>query len=542
MNTSGMGYKILDERYALLECLAVSGIGEIYRGRDLELAQTEAKPSRILIHLLPQNYQISDLEAKLADTQQRIERLNQTWILPILAQGQTEGRQYLILRSPESLGAHSVMSLPSQQLPTLSQLMAQFGCLVKTKQLPSIIDSALLISLPNQSLYLLATAFLPPIHSLRAYHTGLTLYKHPSIKRSLALSSIMAITLSTFAVEYQNKPDTLSLPIIQTASPQFASAQTVFKTLTPVAPTNYLTLHDRPLASHSLNPALPFALQEPLAAEPAFVALSSNSIHTSAHQLSQQTQLAALPSVQLGLTQIETAVEKATEKIADKTAEKMSEKTTDKITDKKKSTTPPKLEKQQAASLAATPTQATANTPPKAQAAKPKLAETLVETAVTAQPTTAPAQTHSEALYYTANVEASEAVAYSTPQVAPPTVATPKPVAATTKAPRLSLNDLIERANQALDLENFSEKNGVVFYLRQIKLRDHLHPQIERLGRFVVLYQHEIARNKLKIKATMQAQALLSLSKSLIQEFNLKSLNSAQQVLEHKSNQYLLAH
>lgn len=532
MNTSGMGYKILDERYALLECLAVSGIGEIYRGRDLELAQTEAKPSRILIHLLPQNYQISDLKAKLADTQQRIERLNQTWILPILAQGQTEGRQYLILRSPESLGAHSVMSLPSQQLPTLSQLMAQFGYLVKTKQLPSIIDSALLISLPNQSLYLLATAFLPPIHSLRAYHTGLTLYKHPSIKRSLALSSIMAITLSTFAVEYQNKPDTLSLPIIQTAAPQFASAQTVFKTLTPVAPTDYLTLHDRPLASHSLNPALPFALQEPLAAEPAFVALSSNSIHISAHQLSQQTQLAALPSAQLGLTQIEIAVEKATEKIADKTAEKMSEKTTDKITDKKKSTTPPKLEKQQA----------TANTLSKAQAAKPKLAETLVETAVTAQPTTAPAQTHSEALYYTANIEASEAVAYSTPQVAPPTVATPKPVAATTKAPRLSLNDLIERANQALDLENFSEKNGVVFYLRQIKLHDHLHPQIERLGRFVVLYQHEIARNKLKIKATIQAQALLSLSKSLIQEFNLKSLNSAQQVLEHKSNQYLLAH
>lgn len=520
MNTSGMGYKILDERYALLECLAVSGIGEIYRGRDLELAQTEAKPSRILIHLLPQNYQISDLEAKLADTQQRIERLNQTWILPILAQGQTEGRQYLILRSPESLGAHSVMSLPSQQLPTLSQLMAQFGYLVKTKQLPSIIDSALLISLPNQSLYLLATAFLPPIHSLRAYHTGLTLYKRPSIKRSLALSSIMAITLSTFAVEYQNKPDTLSFPIIQTAAPQFASAQTVFKTLTPVAPTDYLTLHDRPLASHSLNPALPFALQEPLAAEPAFVALSSNSIHISAHQPSQQTQLAALPSAQLGLTQIETAVEKATEKIADK------------ITDKKKSTAPPKLEKQQA----------TANTLSKAQAAKPKLAETLVETAVTAQPTTAPAQTHSEALYYTANVEASEAVAYSTPQVAPPTVATPKPVAATTKAPRLSLNDLIERANQALDLENFSEKNGVVFYLRQIKLRDHLHPQIERLGRFVVLYQHEIARNKLKIKATIQAQALLSLSKSLIQEFNLKSLNSAQQVLEHKSNQYLLAH
>lgn len=520
MNTSGMGYKILDERYALLECLAVSGIGEIYRGRDLELAQTEAKPSRILIHLLPQNYQISDLEAKLADTQQRIERLNQTWILPILAQGQTEGRQYLILRSPESLGAHSVMSLPSQQLPTLSQLMAQFGYLVKTKQLPSIIDSALLISLPNQSLYLLATAFLPPIHSLRAYHTGLTLYKRPSIKRSLALSSIMAITLSTFAVEYQNKPDTLSLPIIQTAAPQFASAQTVFKTLTPVAPTDYLTLHDRPLASHSLNPALPFALQEPLAAEPAFVALSSNSIHISAHQPSQQTQLAALPSAQLGLTQIETAVEKATEKIADK------------ITDKKKSTAPPKLEKQQA----------TANTLPKAQAAKPKLAETLVETAVTAQPTTAPAQTHSEALYYTANIEASEVVAYSTPQIAPPAVATPKPVAATTKAPRLSLNDLIERANQALDLENFSEKNGVVFYLRQIKLRDHLHPQIERLGRFVVLYQHEIARNKLKIKATIQAQALLSLSKSLIQEFNLKSLNSAQQVLEHKSNQYLLAH
>ena len=163
-----MGHKILDERYALLECLAVSAMGEIYRGRDLELAQTEDSPSRILIHLLPRGYQLTNRAAKFAKAQALTQSVNKSWTLPLLAQGQTDNRSYFVLQSPEGLGAQSVMSLPSQQLPSTSKLAQQFAGLVKAKQLPEVLDSALLLILPNNNPYLLATAFIPELHTLRA--------------------------------------------------------------------------------------------------------------------------------------------------------------------------------------------------------------------------------------------------------------------------------------------------------------------------------------------------------------------------------------
>ena len=156
----------------------------------------------------------------------------------------------------------------------------------------------------------------------------------------------------------------------------------------------------------------------------------------------------------------------------------------------------------------------------------PKIKTTLLKQAemvVTASP--AAAYPASEgAIYHTANVE-----------MAP--VARAKQVPNTAAQKTLSLDELIERANRALADQNFSSKNGVIFYTRQIKIRNHLHPQIERLGRFSVMYQHELARNRLRADEPQQAHKLLTNSKNLIQEFNLKSLNSAQQVLEHKSNQ-----
>lgn len=495
MNTSGMGYKILGERYALLECLAVSGIGEIYRGRDLKLAQTEGAASRILIHLLPKQYQVNNLNSNLEYAQKTTKSLNQPWILAILAQGQTDGRQYFVLHSPDSLGAHSVMSLPSQQLPRLNELMQQFGSLVQAKHLPKIVDSALLISLPNQSLYLLATAFLKPIHALRAHHTGLALYKRTVFKPSLALSSIMAITLTTFAVEHSTTSDTINLLPIQTKAIYLASPQTV---LAQAKQTPQTSLNDRPITTNNL--ALPLTLQEPFAAlEPALVALSSTSIQTTATKPLQPIKRSATTSSKPTLASVEI------------------------IAERKKTTVKPSLEKgKEKAILAAT----------KPPTPKPSTRETPVVT-----PTAA-----NEAVYYTANIDKLETTPIVTlpkqaiKQATKPSLA-PKPVT-------LSLEDVIERANKALELENFSEKNGVVFYIRQIKFRDSLHPQIERLGRSVVMYQHEIARNKLKLDAATQAKAILNTSKNLIQEFNLKSLNSAQQVLEHKSNQYnaLLIH
>lgn len=470
MNTSGMGYKILDERYALLECLAVSGIGEIYRGRDLELAQTENVPSRILIHLLPNQYHLPNLAASTQQAQELSASLNKAWLLPILAQGVMGDRQYFVLQSPESLGAHSVMSLPNQQLPALSKLTQQFGSLVKHKQLPKVLDSAFLISLPNQNLYLLATALIQSLHALRAPHTGLSIYQPPTIKRTLALSSIMAIAVSTFAVEYRDHNGIhATLPIVNTelTTPQILLDQAEAGT------------KDRPVQTELL--ALPLALQEPLPKlEPALVKLNS-----AANQSKTPATLTANQAPAPALSLVETTAEKnlATIKPPNKQAE-----------DK------PKI---------LTKTKEIVATPP---------------TGMTTKSSAASKATIDETVYSTASL------------VTLPVATQPKKIPSPVIA--LSMEDLINRANQALEKGNFSTKNGVLFYARQIRIRDRLHPQVERLGRFAVIYQHEVARTMLKTNESVQAHQLLVSTKNLIQEFNLKNLNSAQEVLEQKYNQY----
>lgn len=476
MNTSGMGYKILDERYALLECLAVSGVGEIYRGRDLELAQTESAPSRILIHLLPSGYQLANISSQITQAKTLTKTLNKTWILPILAHGRMGDRQYVVLQSPEGLGAHSVMSLPSQQLPSSSKLAQQFASLVKAKQLPEILDSALLIALPNQSLFLLASALIPSIYALRARHTGLTLYKSAALKRTVALTGIMAITLSTFAFEYRAKPEDHSTQAAEKPLSTLVSPQVLFDQAAQAA------LQDKPLQNQSLN--LPLALQEPLPA-----------IEPTLFKLKTQPELEP-PSATVAVNPEQTsetlALVEIPKKIEDSAAN--SNKKINKV-------------------------EGNAKTTFKVKTTLSKQAELLV----TASPAVAyPAS--EGAIYHTANVEVAS-------------VARAKQVPNTAVQKTLSLDELIERANRALADQNFSSKNGVIFYTRQIKIRNHLHPQIERLGRFSVMYQHELARNRLRADEPQQAHKLLTNSKNLIQEFNLKSLNSAQQVLEHKSNQ-----
>ena len=478
MNTSGMGYKRLDERYALLECLAVSGVGEIYRGRDLDLAQTESAPSRILIHLLPSGYQLANISSQITQAKGLTQTLNKAWILPILTHGQMGDRQYLVLQSSEGLGAHSVMSLPSQQLPSSAKLAQQFASLVKAKQLPEILDSALLIALPNQSLFLLASALIPSIHALRARHTGLTLYKSAALKRTVALTGIMAITLSTFAFEYRAKPEEHSTQAAEKPISTLVSPQILFDQAAQAA------LHDKPLQNQSLN--LPLALQEPLPAiEPPLVKLKAEP---------ELEPPSATVAVNPEPTSETLALVEPPKKADDSTAKH--NKQVNKTEENAKIT------------------------------AKVKTATTLpqhAEIVVTASPA-ADYPASEGAIYHTANVE-----------MAP--VARAKQVPNTTAQKTLSLDELIDRANRALADQNFSSKNGVIFYTRQIKIRNHLHPQIERLGRFSVMYQHELARNRLRADEPQQAHKLLTNSKNLIQEFNLKSLNSAQQVLEHKSNQ-----
>ena len=91
---------ILNNRYALLECLAVSGVGKIYRGRDLQQVKEQGQESRILIHVLPAMTPALPLDAMFQQMAEARQRIAAPWILAPVTYGQDEGTAYFILESP----------------------------------------------------------------------------------------------------------------------------------------------------------------------------------------------------------------------------------------------------------------------------------------------------------------------------------------------------------------------------------------------------------------------------------------------------------
>lgn len=226
--TTIAGYRTLEGRYALLECLAISSIGKIYRGRDLEQAQLQGMDSRILIHLLPASLNKLPLETLFQQISQTHKQAGQDWIMPPRTFGQDEDSRYIVMDSP---AGQAVTSFVRQAGDGGNVLSRQLQPLHKKGCIKRQVDPALVVASAENHFYLLATALSPDIQALQS------LSQPPTIRRktihmlvaglSLGFLSAISVLAASYIFDsgsgsvpaaYMAEPEELPQPPVQLAS------------------------------------------------------------------------------------------------------------------------------------------------------------------------------------------------------------------------------------------------------------------------------------------------------------------------------------
>ena len=527
MNTS-MGYQILEGRYALLDCLAVSSIGEIYRARDLERAQTHGSHSLVMVHILPEA--VSEV-LPIAAVFQQVSALNQhlkkPWILAPLRFGVAGRDRYLVLDHPLNSGTLQRLNAAGLSHDVVQRrASSQLGYLVSRDHLKPRTDSAFLLVGKDPAIYVLATAFLPALQALQSPRTSLTIaQRKPWLKIGMGVTAMMiALGTVTAAVLHEQFSLKQALPVLSSMKLEpstgptvelLAMADTKPVLLDSVVDNQIMQLGTDPKPDPILNTTLvPSTKVEPTvypiskksAPEANRVTMTSSKSGKSVKEVSNKAQKS-----------VETKVEPKRE-LAKHAAR----------------TTEPKLEQSAIVSTKGMEPESSAKT-----LAQPEPVA-LVNLAVNVDQQPAKvvvSESHAKAV---AQPESLAMIPQNTVQVmrSVPTAAIAPMKAAKIEQPPLSLDELIERADEALAKRQFSAaQRGVLYYVRAIRDIAPLHPAVDRLSREVVLYQHEQIRSMILDDDFNQAQHLLTSSANLIREFNLKELNAAQQILEHKASE-----
>ncbi|MBU0655798.1 MAG: hypothetical protein KJ914_11825 [Gammaproteobacteria bacterium] len=219
--TTVAGYRTLEGRYALLECLAISGIGKIYRGRDLEQAQSQGMDSRILIHLLPASLNKLPLETLFQQISQTHKQAGHDWIMPPRTFGQDEDSRYIVMDSPVGQAVTSFVRLAgdgdnllSRQLCRQLQPLHQKGCIKRQ------VDPALVVASAENHFYLLATAFSPDIQALQSLSQPLTIRRKTIHMLVAGLSLGFLSAISALAASYIFDSGSGSAPTAYMAEPE----------------------------------------------------------------------------------------------------------------------------------------------------------------------------------------------------------------------------------------------------------------------------------------------------------------------------------
>lgn len=168
----GEAYTVLSGRYALMECLAESASGKLYRGRDLDKIRDHALVSQVLIHVLPATLALS-AQNVFQQIQQACAGLSTTaGILPAYAYGKDAATAYIVLESPTCAGTQSLSRTTTPHTAQRSIAPQRLARWLKQHALPQHLDPALLLSTPKQQLYVLATALTPAIQALTQTQQG----------------------------------------------------------------------------------------------------------------------------------------------------------------------------------------------------------------------------------------------------------------------------------------------------------------------------------------------------------------------------------
>ncbi|MFN3786129.1 MAG: hypothetical protein ACK4RS_04750 [Thiothrix sp.] len=162
----GGTYVVLNGRYALMECLAESTSGKIYRGYDLDKIRDNGLASQVLIHVLPAMLAAS-AHRIFQQIQQAYEGLStRAGVLPACAYGDDAATAYIVLEGPECAGTHSLSRETNPRAASWRVAAQRLAPLIKRHALPKQVDPALLLSTPEQRVYVLATAFSPALQAL----------------------------------------------------------------------------------------------------------------------------------------------------------------------------------------------------------------------------------------------------------------------------------------------------------------------------------------------------------------------------------------
>ncbi len=217
---------ILSNRYALLECLAVSGAGKIYRGRDLEQVKHQGLESRILIHVLPAMTPALPLDALFQQITATCQRIAAPWILAPLAYGQDGDLAYVVMQSPDTWGLHSLISQAGSRNPFYQSAMQRINPLVKQHYLDAHVDPALLLCVSSEDIYLLATALSPVVQMLQSPATQRrSMIPRKPLGKTAATGSLFALfaIFSAFAgnaiLDGNTAGQAITSPLAQTAPP-----------------------------------------------------------------------------------------------------------------------------------------------------------------------------------------------------------------------------------------------------------------------------------------------------------------------------------
>ena len=525
MMKTSMGYQILEGRYALLDCLAVSSIGEVYRARDLERAQTHGAHSLVTIHILPkllsETMPIAALFQQVAAT---AKQLHKPWILAPLRFGLDSHKTYMVLDYPNTSGSlQSVTAMGGQNTVMQRRASSQLGYLVGQHYLKARTEAAFLLVGKDPAMYVLATAFAPALQALQNPQTSLTLLQaKPWFKVGLGVLAMMiALGTVTAAVLHEQLNAEKALKL--------AAANSVEVIRTPVITTPE-SIDVLPTLQDYLGDSR--VLITPVLKEPRLKNDPVNDtqvVPSLAMQAVKDEAVAALPHK--GLTDMaqKKAVSESNQVVmASSKSGKSAKESTNKSAASKKLETKV-LMKRELAKRAPSQTE-TPKLEPLVVLSAPMLEEK--NTGVSAKGVV-------QADIVKSTPAQAAFVPEHTIQVMRSVTATQKvmPKAAAPQ-PALSLEELLRRADEALAKGLFSSaQQGVLYYVRAIRDIAPFHPAVDRLSREVVLYQHEKIRDLLLEEDFNQAQHLLNSSANLIREFNLKPLNAAQQILEHKASQ-----
>lgn len=245
---------ILNNRYALLNCIAVSGAGKIYRGRDLEQVKHQGLESRILIHVLPNEASTWALDALFQHITITSQRLALPWIITPLAYGHDNGQAYVVLESPDTWEVQSLLAQAGEPSPCQRNASKNLKPLIKKRYLNEHIDPALLLCVEGTDVHVLATALSPQVQQLEKRGTHRVM---PSKHISHALMTGSLLTLfSIFTAVAGNavlESVTAPYPVLATEHHQ-PSELLQLEALTPPAIASVLpmnrgqqTYHDAPL-------------------------------------------------------------------------------------------------------------------------------------------------------------------------------------------------------------------------------------------------------------------------------------------------------